>query len=51
MQIFIQDPLFCKSKLFYCQAAFMSSLKWIFLFNIGITYFELLLKKIAKKSI
>ena len=42
--IFNQDPLFCKSKLFYCQAAFMSFLKGKFLFNIGITYFELSLK-------
>ena len=28
----------------------MSFLKWIFLFNIGITYFELLLKKDCKKK-
>ena len=49
--IFQSRPaLYCKPNLFYCQAAFMSFLKWIFLFNIGITYFELSLKKIVKKK-
>ena len=49
--IFQSRPaLYCKSNLFYCQAAFMSFLKWIFLFNIGITYFESSLKKILKKK-
>ena len=49
--IFQSRPaLYCKSNLFYWLASFMSFLKWLFLFNIGITYFELSLKKIVKKK-